>query len=233
MLDTLLESRARVGRPIAGTLVSIGAHTALIAAAVYATAQARTSPVSPRHSPPIYYVRPADPIPSSADRKATNETRPRSRERLIVRLLNVPAIDIKVPALQLSPRTTRPDDFGSNHIRGDQATGFGTGNVYGPDAAFRAEDVERQVELRPGSAPPVYPVALRNAGIEGKVVAIFVVDQMGRAEDSTVKFVSSDNRLFEDAVRTALERMRFVPAEAGGRTVRQLVQMPFVFTLRE
>jgi protein TonB len=37
--------------------------------------------------------------------------------------------------------------------------------------------------------------------------------------------------LFEDAVRVALRRMRFIPAEVGGRRVRQLVQMPFVFTL--
>jgi periplasmic protein TonB len=43
--------------------------------------------------------------------------------------------------------------------------------------------------------------------------------------------VRSDNRLFEDAVKEALRRMRFISAEAGGRKVRQLVQMPFVFTL--
>jgi protein TonB len=32
-------------------------------------------------------------------------------------------------------------------------------------------------------------------------------------------------------VRVALRRMRFIPAEVGGVKVRQLVQMPFVFTL--
>jgi protein TonB len=65
------------------------------------------------------------------------------------------------------------------------------------------------------------------------VVAVFVVDESGRAEQSGVRFVRSDNRLFEEAVRAALREMRFAPAEVGGRKVRQLVQMPFVFTLRK
>jgi protein TonB len=63
------------------------------------------------------------------------------------------------------------------------------------------------------------------------VIAEFVVDEQGRAQEGSVRFVRSDNQLFEDAVRVALRRMRFVPAEVGGRKVKQLVQMPFVFTL--
>jgi protein TonB len=63
------------------------------------------------------------------------------------------------------------------------------------------------------------------------VIALFVVSEAGRVEPATVRFTLSDNPLFEDAVKSALERMRFVPAEVGGRKVRQLVQMPFVFTL--
>jgi periplasmic protein TonB len=93
--------------------------------------------------------------------------------------------------------------------------------------------VEKQVALKPGNPPPLYPPALRNTGVEGRVIAMFVVNEMGQAEDSTVRFVSSDNRLFDDAVRTALRRMRFVPAQIGGKKVRQLVQMPFVFTLQK
>ena len=99
------------------------------------------------------------------------------------------------------------------------------------DAPFRAEQVEKQVALVRGSAPPRYPEVLRSSGVEGQVIALFVVDEHGRSEEESIRFVRSDNRLFEDAVRIALRRMRFVPAEVGGRRVRQLVQMPFVFTL--
>ena len=63
------------------------------------------------------------------------------------------------------------------------------------------------------------------------MVALFVVSEAGRVEPATVRFTASDNPLFEVAVRNALDGMRFVPAEVGGKKVRQLVQMPFVFTL--
>jgi protein TonB len=72
---------------------------------------------------------------------------------------------------------------------------------------------------------------LRAAGVEGRVVARFVVNEGGSVEDGSVRFVQSDNHLFDEAVRTALRRMRFTPAEIGGRKVRQLVEMPFVFAL--
>jgi protein TonB len=68
-------------------------------------------------------------------------------------------------------------------------------------------------------------------GVEGRVSAEFVVNEQGRAEEESIRFVRSDNRLFNDAVRAALLRMRFIPAEVGGRKVRQLVEMPFVFAI--
>jgi protein TonB len=91
--------------------------------------------------------------------------------------------------------------------------------------------VEKAVSLAGGAVRPRYPESLRLAGVEGRLIAVFVVDETGRAEVDSVRFTRSDNRLFEDAVKVALRRMQFVPAEIGGRKVRQLVQMPFVFTL--
>jgi periplasmic protein TonB len=101
----------------------------------------------------------------------------------------------------------------------------------GTYATFRADQVEKQVSLISGSASPRYPEVLRMAGVEGKVVVQFVVDDEGRVEEKTLRFVRHDNPLFDEAVRTALARMRFAPAEVAGRKVRQLVEMPFVFAL--
>jgi protein TonB len=96
---------------------------------------------------------------------------------------------------------------------------------------FSAEQVERQVTLRNGGRAPRYPNSLRVSGIEGEVVALFVVSEAGRVEPASVRFLRSDHVLFEAAVRDALDAMRFNAAETGGKRVRQLVQMPFVFTL--
>jgi protein TonB len=141
-----------------------------------------------------------------------------------------PHFDFRIPTVDMSDVTSRPTDFSSRTIGPTGSPGVESGNTPA-GGTFRADQVEKEVSVVPGSPPPRYPELLRSSGVEGQVVAVFVVDEIGRAETDSLHFVRSDNRLFEDAVRQAVGRMRFVPAEIGGRKVRQLVQMPFVFTL--
>jgi periplasmic protein TonB len=233
MLDTLLESRARTRRSPAGAVVSVCAHTLLIGAAVYATAHAHLAP--PVHNDgarPIYFVRP-DKTPATPTRSATRSTSTGLPHRPTLKFFDIPTIDVKVPALMMTDPTTSADDFAPNHFGVGASSGLANAPTNATGSAFQADEVEKQVALKPGNPTPLYPPALRNTGVEGKVIAMFVVNELGQAEDSTVRFVSSDNRLFDDAVRTALRRMRFVPAQIGGKKVRQLVQMPFVFTLQK
>lgn len=84
----------------------------------------------------------------------------------------------------------------------------------------------------PGSVGPVYPDALRASGIEGQVLAQFVVDSAGRVELATFRVLDSQHPLFVAAVRSALSRIRYLPAEARGARVAQLVQQSFHFTVR-
>ena len=72
---------------------------------------------------------------------------------------------------------------------------------------------------------------LQSQGIKGTVMAQFVVDTTGRADVSTFKILDSPHELFSAAVRNALPKMRFIPAEVGGHKVKQLVQQPFVFNI--
>jgi len=91
--------------------------------------------------------------------------------------------------------------------------------------------VEKPVQLELALGAPVYPAELKAAKIEGEVLAQFVVDQSGTADVSTFKVLRATNAAFTQAVREALPKMRFTPAEIGGHTVKQLVQQPFTFAM--
>lgn len=87
--------------------------------------------------------------------------------------------------------------------------------------------------MRAGSLGPKYPKSLKDAKVEGTVLAQFVVDTTGAPEPSTFKVLKSSNPLFDEAVRDALAQMQFIPAMVGGRPVKQLLQQPFLFSLKE
>lgn len=95
--------------------------------------------------------------------------------------------------------------------------------------AFFEFQVEQPVLAAGGNPAPEYPKALEDARVEGEVLVQFVVNPDGRADMRTFKVLKSSNDLFTQAVKGVLPSSRFVPAEVGGRKVRQLVQMPFGF----
>ncbi|HEX3158447.1 MAG TPA: energy transducer TonB [Gemmatimonadaceae bacterium] len=100
----------------------------------------------------------------------------------------------------------------------------------GADQQYFEFQVEEPVSYVTGVAPQ-YPAELRAAGVNGSVMAQFVVDTMGRVEVGTFKAIESSHDLFTESVRRTLPELRFTPAKVGGRRVRQLVQQPFMFNL--
>jgi TonB family protein len=97
--------------------------------------------------------------------------------------------------------------------------------------AFTAEQVDAAAAPLPGGlAAPHYPDSLRAAGATGRVLVEFIVGVSGAVEPETVGIVSSTHALFADAVREAVSAGRFAPAMRGGRAVRQVVQLPVVFS---
>jgi TonB family protein len=91
--------------------------------------------------------------------------------------------------------------------------------------------VEKEASPVPDNPAPRYPDLLRSANVEGEVLAQFVVDTMGRVDASGIKVLRSTHDLFTNAVKASLPNMKFTPAEVGHRKVKQLVQMPFQFSL--
>ena len=225
MFDTLLETNSRRERSAGGTIASVGAHTALITAAVLATANAH---VQPRSTPELMHTVYFPPRPVDVPAKSSDGSSSKLVRAPVIPLIDTRRIDIDAPRIDLSTAPAAPIDFSARPLD----TGRGEGEtVAAAGGVFDANRVEKQAALIAGSATPRYPEVLRSSGVEGQVLAQFVVDESGRAEVDSVRFLRSDNRLFEDAVRNVLPRLRFTAAEIGGRRVRQLVQMPFVFTL--
>ncbi|MFN2636160.1 MAG: TonB family protein [Gemmatimonadaceae bacterium] len=228
MLDRLIESRKRRDNSHGASVASVAAHTVVIGVALYATAQARVEP--PRPAEIVHLAFPA-PTHQSASLSTTKPLRAAIRTQQMIFV--EPRLDLHLPPVEAPPIDNHAPVLvpGEGTVfatpPGSGAAGLGSGND-----PYRAEDVEKPVILVPGTEAPHYPESLRLAGIEGQVIAVFVVDESGRVEQESIRFVRSDNVLFEREVKLALLRMRFVAAEIGGRKVRQLVQAPFVFTLK-
>jgi TonB family protein len=99
-------------------------------------------------------------------------------------------------------------------------------------SVFNADQVDRRATLDTTRLLQLsFPPPLFAAGIQGLVIAEFVVDTVGRVESGTVGIVSSTAPLFTDAVRVALESAAYIPALKDGHAVRQFVQQPFEFSV--
>ena len=225
MLERLLESRFKPERSVGGAIASVTGHTALVAAALYATAQTHVRARPNDDVVHVTYVTPAQHVPAANPAPTTPSTPIDGRRPIFI---NVKIPDISIVPIAAGPIVASSGDF--TRVPMDAAGSAGT-PLPSLGATFRADQVEKQVALLPGGSPPRYPDALRMAGVEGQVVAVFVVDDQGRVEAGSISFLRSDNEQFEREVRATLRDMRFAPAEVGGRKVRQLVQMPFVFKL--
>jgi len=155
-----------------------------------------------------------------------------------------PAVNIptNLPTIDLSKAVTNENDFSGKGVAGgsDKGVKGGTGTEgdigklagvadHGPYMEFQ---VEKPV-VKIGGEAPEYPNSLKDSGVEGQVLAQFVVNESGRYEGGSLKILSSSNPAFTAAVKDALPRMRFSAAQIGGKKVQQLVQMPFQFHLQK
>lgn len=99
------------------------------------------------------------------------------------------------------------------------------------DSVFMDWQVDNPVAFDAASAAPAYPDSLQASGVEGMVIAQFVVDTTGQVEQGTFVLLESSHRRFTESVRDALPKMLFRPAEVNGRRIKQLVQQPFIFRI--
>jgi protein TonB len=95
--------------------------------------------------------------------------------------------------------------------------------------AFEEFAVEKRVVPAAANRKPRYPYQMLSRGIETNFNVTFVVDTAGVVDQETVELPRSVQEEFMRAVSEVLLAWRFVPAELGGRRVRQRVLQPFTF----
>ncbi|MDQ6769249.1 MAG: TonB family protein, partial [Gemmatimonadota bacterium] len=241
------------------TIFSIVLHSLILFLAIFATARAgvrkadknreekvsfvavkKEVPPPPKKEPPPPKEAPKPKAPKVVDvPKLPKEVAPAPPKgfKVLPPPVNIPTT---LPAIDLSKAITNEKDFSGKGVAGGSDNGVkgGTGKEgdtgksageadHGPYMEFQ---VEKPVEKIGGDAPE-YPSSLRQSGVEGQVLAQFVVNESGRYEAGTLKILNSSNPAFTAAVKDALPRMRFSAAQIGGKKVQQLVQMPFQFHL--
>jgi protein TonB len=227
MFQVLLESRSVRPRRAGSTVASALTHGALLAAVIWLArpGAGRAITTHAPNQPPVYLI-PAQPTPRI-------ERRPEGRSgvtgtRIVANptfnMTTLPPIDIALtPPVANDPVAPAGDGF--NAI----ALSPGAGPVYTGEV-IEERLVDRAPRVTGRALEPRYPASLRDAGIQGRVVAEFVVDTLGRAELDGLK-LDAPQALFAEAVRAVLPRYRFTPGEAAGRKVRTRVQLPFDFAL--
>lgn len=226
MFNTLLESRRQRQRAWGGTTTSVVAHAAVILVAVQMTLRA-----DPRHEgqlESVVYVEPKDDAPLPPKPPIFEPPPPPPGSSVLSTVIEIPDV---LPPIDPSRPITNEDDFrGMPGTRREPTPGAAPTSAR--DEPYFETMVEKPVAEASNSQRPRYPDLLKSAGVEGSVIAEFVVDTVGRVELPSFRILRQSHDLFGAAVRAALPGMRFLPAEVGGRRVRQLVQQPFVFAIQ-
>lgn len=231
MFSNLVESKGKKARRRGATFFSFIAHYGLVLGAIYTSASAESVKDGPRPEK-IAFVTPPEPVKQEPTPQAPELAVAPEAPKMAPILIAPLDIPTALPEINLSQRVTDPNDFvlRATTRGGETRTSSAPSTVPAKDSYFDFE-VEKRVMQAPNSAAPVYPDLLRQAGVEGEALVSFMVDTTGRVDLSSFKVVRTTHDLFAAAVKNALPRMRFIPAEIGDRKVRQLVQQPFSFAI--
>ena len=228
MLNQLLETKRATQRTTTGTVVSIVVHLVVIVAAARVSHSAAVA-FNPPTVVPIRFQPQPPPPPATVYSARRNSTGGASGP--VAHVLTAPTtVSIDIPPVDLGASPTDPAAFDTSRPTGGGGgpTGAGVGPADGP---MLDREVDKAAAALPGTATPAYPEMLKASGVEGEALVRFVVDTLGRAEGGSFVVLEASHPAFGEAVKAALPRMRFLPAEAGGRKVRMLVQQRFAFAL--
>ena len=177
---------------------------------------ASSQPVAPTPTP-VPPVKPRQSPPKSATPK-TREPRPQP--------LVAPTTNDSSP---LAPVVTEPPQ--ETVSANTESAPVSSVETSAPAAPIKVEPLFRLTRLPDfGNAATLkYPVAEKNRGREGKVIAEFVIDEQGAVRD--IKILKSAGTLFDQAVIDELSKITFTPPYIGERPVAARFRREFQFKL--
>jgi hypothetical protein len=225
----LLESEKKGSRTAGGSAASVALHVAVLAFAIALTAHSgmhsgRTDPIYiplPHWHPEVRNLSQtaSHPVQTVASRVPAISVAVPS---VIPVVIPPPAMSAALPTAIGAPSApTSPSRSGT-----DTTTAVPRG-----DAPFASEEVDVAASVFPNQRGPVYPEALRMIGVEGRVVARFIIGKNGRVENDPTILLATDDQ-FATAVRRYLATARYRAATKNGEPVRQLAEQEFDFAVR-
>ncbi|MEO6569866.1 MAG: TonB family protein [Opitutaceae bacterium] len=110
----------------------------------------------------------------------------------------------------------------------DKSASNGARRLPSPEELELMKTLDRVPEIKHRVAP-VFPVAMRNAGISGEALVEIIIDTEGKVNGAAV--VGSTHRDFEEPALEAVRQWAYDPGWKRGRVVNTRMQIPIVFTL--
>jgi TonB family protein len=216
----------RAGSGWSGRLTSFGIHVLVVSAALAATRRGPPASVERLDSHTIYVTLPAPEPGALAPAVAGLVPPPLSIPRVIPPV--IPPIDL--------PGDVPPVNIGVPGSPSDTITLIrGTGSaLVAPGASETPRDVRGVDEPPVLLSHPVirYPEAMRQAGIEGRVLVETVLDSLGRAEPTATHVSLSASEPFDREAMAVVLASRYRAARVNGRAVRVRVVVPVNFSIR-
>lgn len=222
MLRLLIESNARGFQFRQGALVSLVAHSVLIAASVAATREGPAAAIEEATEKVIFLVpmnRTTTPPPREESVRYMREGEKAGSGGFEEKIVDKAATR-EAPVLGLGEKEGKPEEVAEAEV---------PNAIY--DTVATAVDVDSMVTRFTDSAAPLYPTKLLELKIEGGAYVQFVVDTTGMVDTTSFRVISSTHPEFAESVREALPGMRFHPAILRSKKVRQLVEQPFMFKI--
>ncbi len=232
MFDHLIESRKKrdLRTLLGNSTASIIVHAVAITLAVYATLHAGQQVAEKIHQVTMVMAEPDKPKEEPPKPQEVAQVNPPPKGFQTLSIPTTIPVDIPPPS---QTSNFNASDFSGVGVEGGVSTGVvgGTGPVVTDQPYLEAVVEERPEAILSTCISPRYPAILQQAGIQGSVLAEFIIDTLGRVERNSFKVVNSSHPLFDGPARDAIMSCRYKPGRISGRAVRVRVQQPVNFSI--